>query len=395
MNKMKHFDAKEVKAQARGQWGVVISSLYPSFAKAIQAKGREVAYESGMWGRIYRDFEQTGGGVIGTETFGDGFALLKELCGYASFSEMVNDVAAELGLSSASDTWEKKQSRERSYKERALREAAKVAAFNEVNNKKIRARHRAICESSKVVASGDPVESYLRNRGLDLTFGIPSCLRYVPEMEYHERNEDNKSVMTGTHPGMIASIKDAEGVSVSLHRTYLNSEGGKANVSDVKKQEQTPSDKQVTGGAIRLSEINPETEVLALTEGVETGLAVMEGSRVPVWACVTANLLKKVAIPKQIKHVLIFADKDCKRIKGEIVQTGQEAAATLASRLTSEGIKVTILIPPGIISEGQSLDWLDVYNKGKHNLELKRLKSCARTYKPEEKSETEAPSKVA
>jgi hypothetical protein len=121
-----------------------------------------------------------------------------------------------------------------------------------------------------------------------------------------------------------------------------------------------PADRQLTGGAIRLVGPGP---VLAVAEGLETALAVMEGTGFPVWCAVNAHLMENFVPTGGVGRVLVFADKDRptnQHPKGH----GQEAARNLVLRLWEMGIQATAIVPAGEIPPGQkSLDWLDILNR--------------------------------
>jgi hypothetical protein len=102
---------------------------------------------------------------------------------------------------------------------------------------------------------------------------------------------------------------------------------------------------------------------MAVAEGLETSLAVMEGTGLPVWCAVNALLLENFVPPEPVERVLVFADKDRpteQHPKGH----GQEAAKQLVQRLWEMGIKASAIVPAGDIQAGQkSLDWLDILNR--------------------------------
>src|SRR5262249_55948551 len=131
------------------------------------------------------------------------------------------------------------------------------------------------------------------------------------------------------------------GVTIGVQRTYLALEGtGKAAVGPPKK-----ALGKVVGGAIRLGE--PSTGTLALAEGIETALAVMEATGTPAWAAVGAENLRRVAIPSGVAAVELWADHDANGV-------GQTAAEKAAAAYHAAGREVFILVPP------EAGDWLDV-----------------------------------
>jgi hypothetical protein len=104
---------------------------------------------------------------------------------------------------------------------------------------------------------------------------------------------------------------------------------------------------------------------LAVTEGIETALAVMGAFNVPVWAAGNAYLLENFVPPKGV-DVVIYADKDRpSRFYPE--GHGLSSARSLVKRLWKEGIKASIRLPDADIPQGmKSVDWLDVVNGNVH-----------------------------
>lgn len=198
--------------------------------------------------------------------------------------------------------------------------------------------------ASRTVKSGDPVATYLANRGLTLD-EIPNVLRLHKRLWFY--GKDKKKV--GEFPAMLALLQHPDGKPASIHRTYLEKDGQKANVEKPKKLMESPC--KIKGSAIRLYE---PTSKLALAEGIETAIAVHLMTDMPAWACTSAPLMKSVVIPESVKEVFIFADNDPADEKGQ--RAGLEAANVLKERLIKEGKKVQVIVP---MVEGT--DFLDVY----------------------------------
>jgi putative DNA primase/helicase len=135
----------------------------------------------------------------------------------------------------------------------------------------------------------------------------------------------------------------------TLHRIYLTPAGEKANVPSPKKSMPPPT--TVRGAAVRL---DIPTDILAVTEGIETGLAVRLSAGVPVWAGLSAVGMSSMIIPQHVRLVVIAADHDA-------TGTGKRAADTLACRLLAESRRVKMLMPttPGV-------DWADGIGEGHH-----------------------------
>jgi putative DNA primase/helicase len=103
--------------------------------------------------------------------------------------------------------------------------------------------------------------------------------------------------------------------------------------------------------AIRLGPVAP---CLGIAEGIETALSASVLFNVPVWAAISAPLLKKWRPPDGVKKVIIFGDNDENF-------TGQEAAYSLARSLSND-VEVEVKIPsiPG-------WDWNDVQRNNDGN----------------------------
>jgi hypothetical protein len=149
---------------------------------------------------------------------------------------------------------------------------------------------------------------------------------------------------------MVARVVDPGGVPVTLHRTYLTRDGRKAPVAEPRKLMAAPG--MLRGGAIRLFE--PTTE-LGIAEGIETALAVHLWTGMPVWSAVSARMLEQVMLPSGIGRIVIWADLDRSR-------AGQAAAERLRVRLSAEGIKASVELPPvPIPAAAKGVDWADVW----------------------------------
>jgi hypothetical protein len=145
---------------------------------------------------------------------------------------------------------------------------------------------------------------------------------------------------------MLASVQQLNGTVVALHRTYLATDGpGKAPVDAPKKLTPSIALGATRGAAIRLA---PAGTTLALAEGIETALAVIEATGTPTWATVSAAGMKTVELPPHAREVELWADHDA----GD---AGQKAAEDAAARFVREGRTVTILMP-----SASDTDWLDL-----------------------------------
>lgn len=197
---------------------------------------------------------------------------------------------------------------------------------------KLAALRRAFRES-RPIERGDEACRYLAGRGLRL-YDLPENVRTHPGMQYRDGG-----AVVGTFPAMLATVTDAAGRAVSMHRTYIQ-DGRKAPVPAPKKLMQGLP---LAGAAIRLT---PVSRTLGVAEGIETALACLQQFDVPTWACVSAGVLEAFEPPAGVEHVIVFGDHDDNF-------TGQAAAYRLAHRLARKAIEVEVCIPP---APG---DWLD------------------------------------
>jgi len=180
---------------------------------------------------------------------------------------------------------------------------------------------RRIWQEAKPISIGDEVDRYLRHRGLALS-AFPKTLRCHPSLGYFEKN-GAKSVKVAEYPAMLACVQGPEGHGITLHRTYLD--GGQKVVDRAAKKLLSAG---ISGAAVRLREATTE---LSVTEGIETGLAVLIGTNVPVWSALSCGNLEKLWVPDAVECIRLYADNDA-----DAQFDGQASAYVLARRLKKE-----------------------------------------------------------
>lgn len=191
-------------------------------------------------------------------------------------------------------------------------------------------------EEASPIQHGDPVSTYLLNRGLRFDV-YPAQLRTHPALAYREGDK-----FYGRYAAMLARVAAPDGTGATIHRTYLK-DGKKASVPSPKK---LMPGLPIKGAAIRLFAAG---ECLGVAEGIETAIAASILFDVPVWSCVSAGGIESFEPPEGIKRLVVFGDKDASF-------TGQAAAYALAKRMQLRGIAVDIRIP----DQG---DWADELGK--------------------------------
>ena len=347
----KFVDAEECRSRAQGNWDGILRKLAPSLGPALDAMGKRhvpCPVHGGKDGfRVFKDVSERGASVCNTcGVFTDGISTLMWANGW-DFKTTLFAVADEVGVGNGSGR----------YLATAIRRPPPPAAppVNEIDS----ARRREIlnkvwCETLSMNApAAEPARLYLARRGLSVE--APATLRFHPSLLYMDGDE-----VLGYFPGILAVVLGQNGAPVTIHRTYLTAEGAKAPVPSPKKLMAYPEDRKIIGGAIQLY---PATRVLAVAEGLETSLAVMEGTGIPTWATVNATMLESFVPPPGVEQLIVFADKDrpsARHPKGH----GQEAAKRLVQRAWAQGIKATAIVPAGEIPDGEkSLDWMDVLRR--------------------------------
>lgn len=122
--------------------------------------------------------------------------------------------------------------------------------------------------------AGSHAEAYLRNRRLILSREQSADLRFVPALPYmgfrDERSGEPEPL--GRFPCMLAAARNAAGVLIGVHRTYLDPDAPRKLVppGDRKRNKAKKMFGNGKGVLIRLGPIRPW---LAVAEGIETALS--------------------------------------------------------------------------------------------------------------------------
>lgn len=353
-------DSRKTKDMASGHWLDILRDLAPELAPAIEKLPNHVQCPYSQKGtdgfRLFKDANQTGGGVSNSHgVFPDGFNLLMWINDW-KFPE-AHDAVYE---------WLNGCAPQKPAKRQFEQSSNDVSTAEEAKKRRYLLNKLWTQTGSLDSMDASPASTYLaKRRCFPLPWDIPD-LAFHKSLQYKSENG-----LVQNHPGMLAVVRDRSGKAVTLHRTFLSENGGKAVVANPKRMMPVPQDTMVTGGAIRLQPANWEGEIIGVAEGIETALSVSCATNMVCWSTMSSTLLATFTPPEWVKQVVIWADCDKQRIvkkNGKLIETGlagQKAAHGLQDRLWKMGVESEIRIPPAeLVDESKkSTDWADVYCK--------------------------------
>lgn len=283
---------------------------------------------------------------FGCGVSGDHFKFLMEI-GNLSFT----DAVAELGGTASKIDPEREA--ELKKKREADLEAAKQLQ-EESNLKRIRTA-RALFKLGKPLA-GTLGEKYLLSRSIPEQEWDHDRVRFLPKTKY--------DLKQGVElPALVAAVTNVKDEITAIWRIYLNPETGeKAEIYDGDLKLSAKVGKGVAAGAsVRLGVNNSRSEIL-VTEGLETGYAVLAltGNKFQVWAGLSTAGMAKLDIPDHIKSVGPYCDYDSPRFKQDSTELapepGRAAGLELVRRAKEMGKETSFHMPMAIGS-----DWLNVW----------------------------------
>ena len=169
-------------------------------------------------------------------------------------------------------------------------------------------------------AEGTPVQIYLASRCI--TVETPPSIRYYPDLKHGP---------TGLElPTMVAAVQGPDRTITGILRTFLAAGGSKKAA--------VPQNKMMlgrcAGGGVRLA---AAADRVAVAEGLETALSVLQATNIPTWATLSTSGMRSLILPSNVREIIICADGD---------DPGEAAARDVAKRWVGEGRRVRIARPP-------------------------------------------------
>ncbi|NYT42304.1 toprim domain-containing protein [Sphingomonas sp. R-74633] len=181
-------------------------------------------------------------------------------------------------------------------------------------------------QEARVLAAGDPVDAYLRARGIDLgalyalTGQRPGAIRYNPSLQYGASPPNGPPAPR--FPAMVAMVTALDGTHIATHRTWLDpnapakvppsllpgGKGAQKKVLGLYKGGHIP----VWKGAHRcpLKDIPAGTDVW-VSEGVEDGLtAACAKPELRVIAGISVSNFAELHLPEQMGRLIILRQND-------------------------------------------------------------------------------------
>ena len=286
--------------------------------------------------------EADGGWLCRRCGHGDGIELVRRFCS-ASFPQTLEKLETVLGLPHPNERYSRRRFDLKSARQA---EEARLAALAEVWE-----RAQRLCVPVAHTET-NPALRYLKSRGLG-ECDRSTELRWLADEPYWETDEKTgRPVKGASYPVMLARATDEAGRLVALHRTYLTAAGEKAPVSAAKK---------MSAGAMgnALVRLFPASNLLCLSEGIETALSVHMLTGLPAWSVISLSGFKRFdAVPVGLEKLLIYGDNDASF-------SGAAGAYELATRLRAKypHLAVEVRIPTRV---GE--DWNDVWQRERLSL---------------------------
>lgn len=302
-------DFNTAHTQAQGRWRDILGKIGVS-QKYLTGKHCPCPICGGKDRFRFDDKHGRGGWICSSCGAGDGFALVARL-------RKVDMIKAKMMVAPL------------------IGGAVKETVKKQESHVSLRVAAERFWKATTTISEGSPVGQYLKQR-----LGV-----YEPVKVLRQGQANHPADKATTYNVMAAKISAPDGSGVSVHKTYVTSNGSKANLDPAKVMMAGPL---VPGASIWLSD---PAEHMGIAEGIETALSAAILHKVPTWAAISASMMKSFEPPVICKKLTIYSDNDPNFV-------GQSAAYELARKLVAtRQIDVEVMVPD------QIGDWNDVLSK--------------------------------
>lgn len=337
------YSVERAKNLASGRWDFVFNVLGANinFNPRVHTLCPKHGGTDGF--RVFKDFQQTGGVVCNTcGSYPNGF---KALCWLLSidFNTCVRQVV---------DLLDPLPNKDRVGVRRKIIPLTKEEVKKVEKKVECRKASQWLFDQSKAL-NGWIAEGYLRERGIPLCF-LDFSLRFNNETLVRDKNGELVKI-----PAIISAVRDTEMNLVTVHKTFLDRYRKSDKVPNPKLIAPLDEGVSIKGCAIYPRNISPTDDTILVAEGIETALSVYwQYKGTFTAALISSTIMPDYIPPKNIKKVVVFADKDRTGL-------GEEKALKLCDNLRKLGYKTAIALPKEDIPEGKkSIDWNDVLVNG-------------------------------
>jgi hypothetical protein len=223
----------------------------------------------------------------------------------------------------------------------------KLATRNNIENNASQGNNKSSIDKEKILRVVNAIwkeslpigktvaEQYLNKRGIALPFSSTqkgNALRFHPALYHRETGKK--------HPALIAGIFNGNNLS-AIHRHYLDEQGNKLNVKQPKMMLG-----DVRGLAVKLGKVS---DSLSVCEGLESGLALYQEKKQPVWCVLSAGNMPNLILPEGVTKMQIHPDI-------EPSGTGQKNAYISQSKWAAKGYRVELIFPTVKTKQGKTID---------------------------------------
>ena len=197
---------------------------------------------------------------------------------------------------------------------------------------------------------GSPGETYLRDeRCIDTSLPVirraletTTAIGWHPAVYFAQKDPDEPfHELHGRFLGCIVGVMTDPAIGARLgpiSRTYL---------LDGKKIGKAKTLKRAENERLGVVRISPDTDIrrLAVGEGIETGLSILEMGGVPIWSTGSDSIMGGLPVIDCVDELLIGVDNDARRPgeRGASERAGRE----LRARWLGAGRKAQLFMPPG------------------------------------------------